>query len=714
MKITHLKVSNFKKHQSFEADFDDHLTVVRGDNWAGKSTILHAILFALWGVSAVPGKKDQLPRRGGGKLSVELGLDLESGPVTLSRTLTAATVASAEGTLLATGVSAVDSWMQEQLGVDRKSALQLAYSPQSETAALLTLGVPALNRLVEQVSGADLIERVAIKASDRIKRLEGSLLDVEPVDHRAAIAGVEMDLGEAVRAAELAAIDEEASKGAADAAVEALNQAKLANQETAHALEQVELRERLTAQLGEALEAETSLAHQVKDLPEFDSDRQNNLMARRDGLLTLQARKAQARKDLAKVENWFLTTGAAWQELEPNIALRADRQGELDALEAGRAAIDARHTEASTASSAANKVLNDLLALQAGAACPTCKRPFEGHDPAEIEQEVAQAQLAKRQAAANLTKAIDERDEFEKALAALKLQISRLKLPPDDYEAVYAGQLEELSRLQAAVQADTHEGELAGVEAELSLLQKQAAARTQAVARHESAKDRVAHLREQVSQIVVDQTAASRQPADLKALDLAVREAREAVQEAAGRMASSRAKVSGLERQLAQLQAEQASHDRLVERNRQTETDLVEWKAFLSWLRASKTALLAELWDGILGQAGEFLSAATDGYATELVRSDDGEFSIVEDGEECSASAVSGGMRAIAATGLRLALADMLPTAPKFVLLDEVSAELNDENAGRLAAALAGYDRQVVMVTHRAGEEYLAGQVVTL
>ena len=58
MNLERLHLLNFKKHEELLVDLSEGgLTVIRGPNWAGKSTVLQGIMFALFGPGAVPGKK---------------------------------------------------------------------------------------------------------------------------------------------------------------------------------------------------------------------------------------------------------------------------------------------------------------------------------------------------------------------------------------------------------------------------------------------------------------------------------------------------------------------------------------------------------------------------------------------------------------------------------------------------------------------------------
>ena len=60
MKLIRLKMTNFKKFRIAEIEFRDGLTGIIGNNGAGKSTIVEAISWSLYGSKTLSIKKDFL------------------------------------------------------------------------------------------------------------------------------------------------------------------------------------------------------------------------------------------------------------------------------------------------------------------------------------------------------------------------------------------------------------------------------------------------------------------------------------------------------------------------------------------------------------------------------------------------------------------------------------------------------------------------------
>ena len=75
MIFTKLKLNNFKSHENTTIRFENGISVIVGENGAGKSTILEAISFALF--KQHTGKKiDDLVRNNADSMSVDLDLSL--------------------------------------------------------------------------------------------------------------------------------------------------------------------------------------------------------------------------------------------------------------------------------------------------------------------------------------------------------------------------------------------------------------------------------------------------------------------------------------------------------------------------------------------------------------------------------------------------------------------------------------------------------------
>ncbi len=86
MQIERLRLINFRQHEDTELILGAGLTGVIGPNGVGKTTLLEAIAWALYGAEAARGTRDTIRRRGGrGPGSRAGGTGFRAGASPLSR-----------------------------------------------------------------------------------------------------------------------------------------------------------------------------------------------------------------------------------------------------------------------------------------------------------------------------------------------------------------------------------------------------------------------------------------------------------------------------------------------------------------------------------------------------------------------------------------------------------------------------------------------------
>src|SRR5437764_13610345 len=76
MQLLRLRLVNFRQHADTELEFGPGITGIIGPNGSGKTSILEAIAWALYGVQAVRGDKDSIRRLGAkGRAGAEVDLE---------------------------------------------------------------------------------------------------------------------------------------------------------------------------------------------------------------------------------------------------------------------------------------------------------------------------------------------------------------------------------------------------------------------------------------------------------------------------------------------------------------------------------------------------------------------------------------------------------------------------------------------------------------
>ncbi|MBW2995328.1 SMC family ATPase, partial [Candidatus Woesearchaeota archaeon] len=87
MIIQNIKLNNIRSYTSSAVDFPQSSVLLSGDIGSGKSTILLALEFALFGLSKKELSGDALLRKGKTKGAVEVALDINGNKVVIKRTL---------------------------------------------------------------------------------------------------------------------------------------------------------------------------------------------------------------------------------------------------------------------------------------------------------------------------------------------------------------------------------------------------------------------------------------------------------------------------------------------------------------------------------------------------------------------------------------------------------------------------------------------------
>lgn len=717
-----LQAMNFGRHEELELSFSKNLTVIKGPNGAGKSTALQAIYFAFFGVSAVDGKAADIPRHGTKSVEVELMFKLGEVDYCIRRTLKEATVLKyiapddPQDDIVATGNSTVNDWVERNLGVSQKVFMQLTYSAQTETAAIMSIGAASLNRMVEQIAEADFISQVEKKASEFSLTAEMGLSSMEKPD----------DIGELSIKHEAAKVVQTVSGAALKISDEQLNSHNLRLAEHRVALaaakkthDEIQAWKPKIAEADNGIAAQTALVDKalldiaaangsedaLAKAREWRDDRANNVKKWREILQTKEtnlARQHQLQTYLDETES----RRAEHARLTPLITIA---HGQLETATANR---DAANAEVKEIEEEIRRVQHAID----NAVCNACNRPFDEVALAAAKQEIATHNdlWAHRK-----TMQSERQRLFDEARNAYHALQNKL---PQFIAAVYEDRKDELVRLKMKYpNVEITHDQVKAMEAELTAAAEKVAEAKSALAAREKSENEHKAASERLDRYKRAKQAALDKLAEFGEIDIA------AVQEHHSILleAQSSAQV--------QYSKDKASHDRaslevaafgkaiekaerLMNERSLLERRKVSFSGLTKYVRENRETFMAELWDQLMALTSDFIAGVTDGKISAIMRGESGDFVYVEndDGEQHAYARLAGGFKAVAGVGLRIALASLLPAGVSLVVLDEPSSELRDDVAAALAAALRATDRQIILVTHRVGEEYASDQVIEL
>jgi exonuclease SbcC len=162
--VRELHLSNFRSFREGHLTFAGSQNYIFGSNWQGKSSIVEAIAFALFGSQVIPRKfagaavkAEHLLTDGAERGSVRLTFDVGSREYTIKRSLPPKTVSLyRDGVQIATSIRGVDEQIADMLGVDAKLFLSVFYADQDELRRSLDFSPEDRRRFVEGILGQEL------------------------------------------------------------------------------------------------------------------------------------------------------------------------------------------------------------------------------------------------------------------------------------------------------------------------------------------------------------------------------------------------------------------------------------------------------------------------------------------------------------------------------------------------------------------------------
>src|SRR3954466_5322597 len=136
MRLNSLRLLNFRQHADSYIEFHDGLTGIIGANGSGKTTILEAIAWALYGQDAARGKKETIRwmRAGtGARVKVELDFELGGHRYRVERGLTNAELYLDNGpTPIVNSLTGVTDMLRRRLGMSKDEFFNTYFTGQKE------------------------------------------------------------------------------------------------------------------------------------------------------------------------------------------------------------------------------------------------------------------------------------------------------------------------------------------------------------------------------------------------------------------------------------------------------------------------------------------------------------------------------------------------------------------------------------------------------
>lgn len=172
--LKQVKLQKFRKHLDLTVNFSEGLNAIRAANEGGKTTIIEAFSYALFGSRVLRDSLDNTVTWG--HPAKDLKVEVEYGDYTITRSKSGAEVVSM-GQVLVTGQSEVTSFCEKLVGADAATAANLMLSNQMGLRGILTNGPKATAQLIEDLGEFDLFDKILDAAQHKLALGSGVALE---------------------------------------------------------------------------------------------------------------------------------------------------------------------------------------------------------------------------------------------------------------------------------------------------------------------------------------------------------------------------------------------------------------------------------------------------------------------------------------------------------------------------------------------------------
>src|SRR4051812_26194642 len=183
MRLNRLHLTNFRLHADTRIDFEMGLTGIIGPNGSGKTTILEAIAWALYGMPAARGKRQDIrslnaPGRAGVK--VELDFDLAGHRHRVVRTLSSAELYIDSATSpIANSTSSVTDVLRRRLGMSQQEFFHTYFTGQKELGVMAAMGPAERAQFLSRVLGYEKLRGAQTLVRERRNIIKGEVTGLE-------------------------------------------------------------------------------------------------------------------------------------------------------------------------------------------------------------------------------------------------------------------------------------------------------------------------------------------------------------------------------------------------------------------------------------------------------------------------------------------------------------------------------------------------------
>src|SRR3954465_11741731 len=183
MRINSIRLQNFRQHADTFIDFASGLTGIVGPNGTGKSTILEAIAWALYGNPAARGRRESIRwMRAPARATVRVELDFELGGhrYRVVRGLTGAELYLDRAPApIANSISGVSEVLRRRLGMTRDEFFNTYFTGQKELSVMAAMGPTERGQFLSRLLGYERLRVAQDLARERRRAITAEITGVK-------------------------------------------------------------------------------------------------------------------------------------------------------------------------------------------------------------------------------------------------------------------------------------------------------------------------------------------------------------------------------------------------------------------------------------------------------------------------------------------------------------------------------------------------------
>jgi DNA repair exonuclease SbcCD ATPase subunit len=188
--LNQITLTSFAQHEDLTIDFTKGMNTIRGANEAGKSRLLQAINYALFGARTLKQPLEDLVTWGTDvkRLKVALTVTVDGDTYTFTRRKGGAEVTH-QGKVFVTGQAEVSSFAASLLGADAATSAKLLFAGQNNIRGALEEGTAALSTLIEDLGGFDTFDTLMEAANTKLVTGSPTLIESRLAAAKNTLAG---------------------------------------------------------------------------------------------------------------------------------------------------------------------------------------------------------------------------------------------------------------------------------------------------------------------------------------------------------------------------------------------------------------------------------------------------------------------------------------------------------------------------------------------